>query len=109
MHMNGDMEIGERVRKFRLLRGLSQKELGDRVNVSQTSIARLESGQTMVSVFTLIEIAKELQVSAGILLSEGTAFDETELSGLMEKLKKFPAGKRQEYIRIFEQIMDINV
>lgn len=58
----GDVEIGQRIRRLRKYLRMTQKELAEKVMISPSSITRLESGQIMVSLFTLIEIAKVLQV-----------------------------------------------
>lgn len=52
----GDERIGRRIRQLREERGMSQRVLAEAVAVSQSSIARLESGKAMVSVFTIREI-----------------------------------------------------
>ena len=56
----GDLKLGERVRKIREERGLSQAKLASMVSISASCIARLERGENMVSVFTLRDIAQAL-------------------------------------------------
>ena len=51
-------EIGRMVRELREARGLSQRELAARMGTSQSTIARLESGQTLPSTKTLLRYAK---------------------------------------------------
>ena len=46
----GDFKIGQRVKTLREGQSLTQKELADMVAISPSSIARLESGETMTSV-----------------------------------------------------------
>lgn len=43
----GDFKIGQRVKTLREGQSLTQKELADMVAISPSSIARLESGETM--------------------------------------------------------------
>ena len=54
----GDFKIGQRVKTLREGQSLTQKELADMVAISPSSIARLESGETMTSVSTLLKIAE---------------------------------------------------
>ena len=65
----GDIAIGQRIRKIREEKSMTQKKLAEKVMVSPSSITRLESGQTMVSVFTIIKIAEVLNTSISFLLS----------------------------------------
>ena len=50
------------LRAARIARGLSQKELGERVGLPQSNIARLESGETNPRIANLIEIARALDL-----------------------------------------------
>ena len=59
----GDFKIGQRVKTLREGQSLTQKELADMVAISPSSIARLESGETMTSVSTLLKIAEALNTS----------------------------------------------
>lgn len=63
-----NIRIGRRIKTLREKRSITQKELADRVMISPSSITRLESGETMVSVQTLQLIAKSLKVPAGVFL-----------------------------------------
>lgn len=99
-------DIGNRVRKIRMQRKLTQRELAEKVMVSSSSITRLEKGQTMVSVFTIIEIAKVLEVPISDILAESVEFDEVEMANLICKLKQCALKKRRILIQSFEQIVD---
>lgn len=63
------MTFGERVRFLRLEKGWSQKDLADRAEMSQNSIAKIESGGETAKV---VELSKALDVSpAHLKLGEG--------------------------------------
>lgn len=105
----GDIEIGNRVRKYRTIRKLTQRRLAELVMVSPSSITRLEKGQIMVSVFTMIEIAKVLDVSISYLLvgeNNKDILDGTEFLIVYEKLEKCSIKQRYHLIRAFEQMID---
>jgi len=53
-----EFEISAELVKARLRAGLSQAELATRMGTSQSTIARLESGQTLPSTKTLLRFAK---------------------------------------------------
>lgn len=102
---NGDAAIGNRVRKLRERKSLTQKKLADLVMVSSSSITRLESGKSMVSVFTIKRVAKVLNVSVADIL-EGDETTTSELSTLSKKLNQCPLEQRRNLIRCFEEIVD---
>ncbi|MCI8515914.1 MAG: helix-turn-helix transcriptional regulator [Hungatella sp.] len=103
----GDERIGRRIRQLREERGMSQRVLAEAVAVSQSSIARLESGKAMVSVFTIREIAKVLKVSTSTLLDEKRIdFDISEMAGIVEKIKYYPPYQRHKLVKIMEGVLD---
>jgi len=53
-----EFEIAAELLRARLNAGLSQAELAARMKTSQSSIARLESGQTLPSTKTLLRFAQ---------------------------------------------------
>jgi ribosome-binding protein aMBF1 (putative translation factor) len=53
-----ELEIAAELARARLRAGLSQAELAARMGTSQSTIARLESGQTVPSTKTLLRLAK---------------------------------------------------
>jgi ribosome-binding protein aMBF1 (putative translation factor) len=53
-----EFEFSAELAKARLRAGLSQAELAARMGTSQSTIARLESGQTLPSTKTLLRFAK---------------------------------------------------
>lgn len=62
------VEIGRQVRKYRELNGFTQEKLSELVDVSATTISRLENGDQMVGVFRFMRIAEALGTTADELL-----------------------------------------
>jgi len=58
-----NIDVGERIRALRMLRGLTQKELGDRCDLSKGFISQLETDQAAPSLETLGDILDVLGVS----------------------------------------------
>lgn len=54
--------ISDNIRYIRMMRGLSQKELGDRVNKSANAVSNWEKGTTSPDVETLDKVCKVLHV-----------------------------------------------
>lgn len=60
------MSIGEQIRKYRNEMGLSQKDLGEKLGVSQAMIAQYENGKRKPK----IETQREIAYAIGIPLSK---------------------------------------
>lgn len=81
--------FAERLKKTRLLRKLSQKELAERIQISQRSYCRYESGEMFPSKENLISIAEALEISVDYLLDIHTMpNNEIELLNLFRELPK---------------------
>lgn len=63
-------KIGQRIRKYRKAKGLSQEELAEKVNISVTHISHIETGNTKLSLSVLVDLANALGVSADDLLTD---------------------------------------
>ena len=59
--------IAQNVRKYRKLEGLTQEQLAEAADVSNTYIANIECGQTWVSDKTLEKVAAALRVEIYLL------------------------------------------
>ena len=69
-------QIGNKVAYYRKLRNLNQDELADRVNISVSSLSKLERGKynNNIPLSMLIMIAEGLRIDVSMLVS----FDERE-------------------------------
>lgn len=80
MKKNINLEIGERVRLTRVSRGFTRDELAEILNISTLFLGYIECGQRGMSLTTLQNMCKILNVSADYLLlgkeKEGTVDDE---------------------------------
>ena len=61
-------EIGQRIRKIRKARGLSQEQLAERIGISTTHMSHIETANTKLSLPVFVEIAKVLEVQTDSLL-----------------------------------------
>lgn len=62
--------IGQRIRKIRKARGLSQEELAEEVGISVTHMSHIETGNTKLSLPVFVELSSVLEVRADELLSD---------------------------------------
>ncbi len=61
-------ELGERIKELRIERGLSQKQLADKIGVATNTISQYENGKSKTSIDVLANLAVELDTTAGFLL-----------------------------------------
>ena len=98
----GDIAIGQRIRKIREEKSMTQKKLAEKVMVSPSSITRLESGQTMVSVFTIIKIAEVLNTSISFLLSgDEDDLNKSDILEIAKKLDRCTTEQREILLQSF--------
>ena len=70
------IHVGEKIRKFRDLRGYSQEYVALQLEMTQTNYSKIERGEAPnLTIKRLEEIAKVLEVDAGSILS----FDEKQV------------------------------
>lgn len=62
------IEIGKRIQKLRKEKGLTQKELAERLNISLRYLQKLESGERSGSIEALVEISLFFQVSLDYII-----------------------------------------
>lgn len=60
--------LSNRLKKLRLEKGLTQQQLGDKINVTKVSICCYEKGDRVPSLDTLIDLANALEVDLNTLI-----------------------------------------
>lgn len=60
--------IGQRIRKRRKARNMSQEELAGRIGISVTHMSHIETGNTKLSLPVLVQLASALEVRIDDLL-----------------------------------------
>ena len=68
-----ELEAGYQIARLRLLRGMTQAELADRVGTRQPSIARLENGSRLPSLSFLERIAEALDAQVEVKITPRAA------------------------------------
>lgn len=73
------MDIGQRIKEIRISKGLSQRELGARMNVSQQMIGQYENSTAFPKIDTLKKLATALEIDTIELLNfEGAFFEKDD-------------------------------
>jgi len=88
-------EVGRRIRKERMERGLTQEELGAAVSLTRTSITNIERGRQKVTLQTFANIVGALGLAPTALLPENGADSDATLDRATKKLPE----KEREWVR----------
>lgn len=67
-----DAALGERLRKHRRDRGLSQSKLAKRVGLTYQQIQKYENGESRVSAATLVKLAAAMELRLESLIGDGS-------------------------------------
>lgn len=81
-----NLEFANRISKFRREKGLSQKELGDLLNVSNKAVSKWENGESLPKTSTMLKLAKLLDIDGNELigLTGNSNNDEKEMLSRLE-------------------------
>lgn len=60
--------IGQKIRKTRKARGLSQEQLAEKIGISTTHMSHIETGNTKLSLPVFVNLAKVLEVRTDELI-----------------------------------------
>ncbi len=64
------IEVGNYIRKWRLLKDHKQELLAQKVNITRVALSNIETGKTDITLSRLCEIAKALNVDIKVFFSE---------------------------------------
>ena len=96
--------IGQRIRKIRQARGLSQEKLAEKVGISTTHMSHIETANTKMSLSTFTEIATVLEVRTDELLYDSRPEDRSvSINYITELLDDCTI----QQIRIIEDIVKV--
>ncbi len=91
------MEIGQKIREARILKGLTQEELGNMIGLQKSAIAKYENGRVVnIKRSTLQKLAQALDLRGSDLIIESGPKEAAELHArvllddkLMASLEKY--------------------
>ena len=79
-------KIGQKIRKYRKAKGMSQEDLAEKIGISVTHMSHIETGNTKLSLPVFVDIARILEVQTDDLLVEecsGRSSAEKELDEIL--------------------------
>jgi transcriptional regulator with XRE-family HTH domain len=93
MMANRFAEIGERLRAYRMGRGLAAEQVAERLGVSRAAVYRIEAGE-VVKIETLDRLANVLETSVGSLLGLGVEYYANAIS-YFERMRQIEEKSEQ--------------
>lgn len=103
-----NIKLAENIKTLRMERGMSQKELANRLLLSPQAISRWESGQAYPDIEILPRIAELFDVSIDTLMGTGVPLIERKRKALIDARKKvrdqFDFANRRQVCRILEEL-----
>ena len=104
----GLIELGERIRKCRREKHISQEVLAELADISVNTVSRIEGGQTAMSVEIFARMVQALEADAGELLG-GQFFDperKRTLDNLAFRISHLRREDREIVTKTMEAMLD---
>ena len=103
--------LGERIQKRRLQLGLSQQDASERLNLSTSFFSRVERGEKVASLETLIRIANYFGFSLDFLLQDSldnavTNMIQVELAQIFTDKTPEQAARLVEWLKVLSENFD---
>ena len=96
-------KIGQRIRAARLAQGWQQAELAYRAGLNSSYISHIETGQTKLSLPTIVKIANALSVSVDALLCDNLTLSRHVYDQkIAEELQDCDNAELQAYLEMIQ-------
>ena len=100
--------VGQKVRRLRKERDMTQSELASRIGIIQSDLCRMEKGEYKVGLDTLFRVLEVFRMNIGEFFDEkasaaGAAAEEGELLDRFRRLSGETRAEVIDYVRFKEQ------
>jgi len=107
------IEIGENLQAIRKRRGLTQKELAERIGLTREAVAAYEAGRIHLIDTTILDIAENLRVSANQILgleqkSSDTAIISRRWAKRIAVIESLPEPVKKHILRVLDDVIKAN-
>lgn len=92
-------KVGKQIADLRKVKGLTQNQLGERLNVSFQAVSKWERGETLPDVGILLDLAKVLETTVDHILNGGQR--------MMEYTRRVSVAQIREGIECFVRIGEL--
>jgi transcriptional regulator with XRE-family HTH domain len=100
-------ELGKNIRQLRELKGFTQQNLSDAIEISQKSLSRIESGQNSPTFELLQKICIDLKIELFQLLdfNEQTVYNSYTLNKCGGEFKEYNNTNVAEIVNLYERLI----
>ena len=103
---------GKNLQSIRKRRGLTQRELGDKIGLTREAVAAYEAGRSQLMVTTLMDMAVVLQVSVNEILRLERRDSEVPISRRWTKrmavIESLPESVKKHILRTLDDVIKAN-
>jgi transcriptional regulator with XRE-family HTH domain len=96
------MRVGQRIKRQRLLKGITQEELANKLNVNIRTVGNWEIGKNKMDVERLAEVAQLLDITVSELLDVEPPANEDEME-IIRHLRRKP-----ELLPVIRKLLDLD-
>lgn len=96
------MNIGERIKNYRLQNGMTQEKLAAELNISFQAVSKWERSESLPDVTLVARLAEVLNVTCDALLSDNACLAESEIDAVIREAAALDAGVHEQYLRRIE-------
>ena len=98
--------IGQRMKQAREAKGLTQKQLAEKVGLSASHISVIERGIKTPKLETFVEILNILKVDANFILTDVLMVSNEVISSMLSnKLSALPETQQKKILRLLETLI----
>lgn len=97
--------IGRTIAKYRLMAGLTQAQVAERLNISNEAVSRMERGTIMPTVARLIQLAHIFDCEATDLLKESSHSIHDQTRRLIDLMRQLNDTERQHLLGVVEMMV----
>lgn len=103
------IEIGQRIRNYRLQNKLSQEELAEKCGLHPTYIGQVERGEKNATIESISKITAGLSISLGTLFENITSFDDENSypAQAYDLILSAAPEKQKQLVDILRSILEI--
>lgn len=112
-----DVFVGDRIKHFRGLRGITQKQLGEKVGVRFQQVQKYETGMSRISASRLYLVCEAFGITipeffAEFYEKEGRKIRKVSMNGergviLPQSFLKMPRKKRQQFTEFVKSLAEL--
>ena len=100
------MSVGEKIKEIRKSKGLTQKQLAEKIGIAEITIRKYEKGERQPSTEQLVSIVNALEVPVSQLMSNDEIID-LKLEQLHTMIDKYAAGETSYLLNMLNPYKEI--